>query len=994
MTNVIYDSDLDKINTDVPAGLKQILEKKEGLFRKHMMGKRVNFAGRSVISPDLYINTDEIGIPEIFAKKLTYPQVVNNANFWEMKALVLNGPDIYPGASFVEYGNGNILKLKGKDKESRLAISKQLLTPESSIDSNLDIKIVHRHLRNGDVLLFNRQPSLHRPSIMAHKARVLPGEKTLRMHYSNCKSYNADFDGDEMNAHLPQNEIARAEALELVLSSHHYLVPKDGTPLGGLIHDHVVGGSALTIRDRFFNRNDYQHLVYNSFNTTKNEIKLLPPAILKPKRLWTGKQVVSTLLLNLFDSNKGALNLESKSKIGTKTWIANNKVRMPNWSNKYRRNDVNSWSDVMSESYVLIRHGHLLSGVLDKAHYGSSSYSLVHCCYELYGGHTAGQLLTCFGRLFTAFLQLRGFTLGVEDILLVKDLARPMEKIMKKSKKCGYEVLNKCFNQFDPTDKEALKAQYQRTFCNPDESFMKEIDLAYKGTVDSFQNSLTNLCFPNGLIKKFPFNNLQLMIQSGAKGSSVNSMQMSCLLGQQELEGRRPRLMTNGNSLPSFLPYDPSPSSGGFICNSFMTGLTPQEYFFHCMAGREGLVDTAVKTSRSGYLQRCLIKHLEGIIVNYDLTVRDSDNSVIQFQYGEDSLAVDKTPFLNTQQFDFLLTNSEIINSNKQEINQIKHICHHTEIDRTIEKIKEWKRKNNSIKLSGKKQWSPFLNYSKTIKREIDNDDVDRNNFDAETGRSETTKRIIEQWKTMSWDQRKVFKKGKFKRRLPITADYNPDRFLGAISEKLQETIDNFIDKYESKFVPIDESNHPNSSLSSLIYNIDSKKFKELIYLKSLKSCITPGDSVGILAAQSIGEPSTQMTLNTFHFAGRGDMNVTLGIPRLREILMVASSNIKTPSMQIPIFETRLAAAEKLRERLTRTLFADCLNRINIEETLAFDYDKVKRRIWHTKVKFILMPYDELKQRLNVPLKMRELVHYAETRLIKNICISIGKKYY
>ncbi len=268
---------------------------------------------------------------------------------------------------------------------------------------------------------------------------------------------------------------------------------------------------------------------------------------------------------------------------------------------------------------------------MDKAHYGSSSFSLVHCCYELYGGSVSGQLLTCLGRLFTSFLQMRGFTLGVEDILLRPEMARSMSKISKKAKKCGYEVLGQVFNVTNEDNKEQeLLKQYQTAHLNPDESFMKEIDLAYKGSVDKYQNSLTTLCFPEGLVKKFPKNNLQLMIQSGAKGSSVNSMQMSCLLGQQELEGRRPRLMINGNTLPSFLPYDSSPSSGGFITNSFMTGLTPQEYFFHCMAGREGLVDTAVKTSRSGYLQRCLIKHLEGIVVNYDLTVRDSDNSIIQ----------------------------------------------------------------------------------------------------------------------------------------------------------------------------------------------------------------------------------------------------------------------------------------------------------------------------------------------------------------------------
>lgn len=321
--NNIYDSDLDKLNADKAGGLKQLLEKKEGLFRKHMMGKRVNYAGRSVISPDAFIGTDEIGIPEVFAKKLTFPQPVNSTNYYEMRQLVLNGPDNYPGASLVEYGNGNIVRLKGRDYESRMAIAKQLLTPESSVDSNLDIKIVHRHLKNGDVLLFNRQPTLHRPSVQAHKARVLPNEKTLRMHYSNCKAYNADFDGDEMNAHLPQNEIARAEALFLMLSNEHYLVPKDGTPLGGLIHDHVVGGTTLTMRGRFFNKSDYQQLVYSSFNHVRNNIKLLPPAILKPQPLWTGKQVLSTLLINLLPSSKGALNLESKSKISDKVEFNN-----------------------------------------------------------------------------------------------------------------------------------------------------------------------------------------------------------------------------------------------------------------------------------------------------------------------------------------------------------------------------------------------------------------------------------------------------------------------------------------------------------------------------------------------------------------------------------------------------------------------------------------------------------------------------------------------
>lgn len=162
-------------------------------------------------------------------------------------------------------------------------------------------------------------------------------------------------------------------------------------------------------------------------------------------------------------------------------------------------------------------------------------------------------------------------------------------KYCNNKQKQHYFAFQKVCHTTSEVNHDDLIEQLRKMHLDPDESHMREVDLAYKGAVDAFQNELTQVCFPNGLVKPFPANNLQLMIQSGAKGSSVNSMQMSCLLGQQELEGRRPRLMVNGNTLPIFLPYDPSPTSGGFICNSFMTGLTPEEYFFHCMAGREVL---------------------------------------------------------------------------------------------------------------------------------------------------------------------------------------------------------------------------------------------------------------------------------------------------------------------------------------------------------------------------------------------------------------------
>lgn len=155
------------------------------------------------------------------------------------------------------------------------------------------------------------------------------------------------------------------------------------------------------------------------------------------------------------------------------------------------------------------------------------------------------------------------------------------------------------------------------------------------------------------------------MVQSGAKGSTVNTMQISCLLGQIELEGKRPPVMISGKSLPSFPEFEFSPRAGGFIDGRFMTGIQPQEFFFHCMAGREGLIDTAVKTSRSGYLQRCLIKHLEGLHVGYDMTVRDSDKSVVQFMYGEDGMEISKAQFLNEKQLGFLNENKKVLNDKK-----------------------------------------------------------------------------------------------------------------------------------------------------------------------------------------------------------------------------------------------------------------------------------------------------------------------------------------
>ncbi|KAG9874595.1 beta and beta-prime subunits of DNA dependent RNA-polymerase, partial [Aureobasidium melanogenum] len=213
-------------------------------------------------------------------------------NYNDLRQAVINGPYVWPGAVAIENENGQVINLQIKNAEERTALANQLQAPSSTNVSGVKTKKVHRHLNNGDIVIMNRQPTLHKPSMMCHRARVLPGEKTLRMHYANCNTYNADFDGDEMNLHFPQNELARSEAISIADNDHQYLSGTAGKPLRGLIQDHISMGVWLTNRDTFFGREDYHQLLYAGLrpennHTTSGRVETVPPAIRKPRPLWT-----------------------------------------------------------------------------------------------------------------------------------------------------------------------------------------------------------------------------------------------------------------------------------------------------------------------------------------------------------------------------------------------------------------------------------------------------------------------------------------------------------------------------------------------------------------------------------------------------------------------------------------------------------------------------------------------------------------------------------
>ncbi|WVO12596.1 hypothetical protein L204_100201 [Cryptococcus depauperatus] len=805
-----------------PPGIKQLLEKKEGLFRKHMMGKRVNYAARSVISPDINIETNEIGIPPVFAKKLTYPEPVTEQNIAELRQLVINGPKVHPGASLVQNEDGTQISLDRTTIEQRTAIANQLLTPQGddhfgAAGPSKKNKKVYRHIRDGDIVILNRQPTLHKPSMMCHRVKVLLGEKTIRMHYANCNSYNADFDGDEMNIHFPQNEVARAEALMIANTDNQYLVPTSGGPLRGLIQDHVVAGVWMCNKSSFFTREQYFQLIYGALRTEGNytgqpRIITLPPAVFKPKPLWTGKQIMSTVLLNLTPSNAKGLNLTSKNKVQNKLW---------------KRDDSSDPS--MSEENVVFLDGHLICGVLDKSQYGASGYGLIHSVHELYGPYIANRLLGVLSRLLTKYLQHNAFSCRMDDLILTAEGEKIRKDILDKASGDGAVAAMKYVGLPEDSKIEASDTANNLAIrleeILRDDYLMAGLDAVMQSAFNKTTSKINNDVLPEHLVRPFPDNNMQMMTISGAKGSKVNASQISTLLGQQALEGRRVPTMVSGKTLPSFKAFDTSARAGGYVANRFLTGIRPQEYYFHCMAGREGLIDTAVKTSRSGYLQRCLIKHLEGVKVHYDHTVRDSDQSVLQFLYGEDSLDVTKQTHLN--KFDFAAAN---------------HIS-------LLNKVRP-------SDISGKVSDEALSHMKKALKKPH--------------------------------------------KHSPALSIYSPSRYIGSMSEAYARKLNDYVEDNRLGYIG---KKGENKKSAYTCETVPEKEFMQLARARYMKSLVEPGEAVGLLASQGVGEPSTQMTLNTFHLAGHGAANVTLGIPRLREIVMTASSNPTTPTMKLPLRE-------------------------------------------------------------------------------------------
>ena len=842
------------------------------------------------------------------------------------------------------------------------------------------------------------QPTLHKPGIMAHVVRILhnPSQKTIRMHYANCNTYNADFDGDEMNCHFPQNDLASAESKYIAATDLQYIAPTDGTPLRGLIQDHVDSGVKMCAKNTFLEKWEYQQLLFAALASLPGlevirmdaDIEMMPPAIMKPKQLWTGKQVISTLLNHLRKNN-------DRDDVGER------KKAMPGISveGKAKTPEIGFGASEM-EHLVIIRDGELLRGVLDKAAFGASDFSLVHAVYEAYGPAKAGLLLNALGRLFTAYLQyFSGHSCRMEDLILTQAADEERRKLVQRAYNVGARSAKAW------ADSEGGKVQIESVKDKPgSDQPLKPVEAASTAVkigqllsgkegqanfaaLDGYMQSQLNplaseiikTCLPKGLNVPFPENTFSLMVTTGAKGSMVNQSQVSCALGQQALEGRRVPRLASGRTLPSFAPYDPNPRADGFIMDRFLTGVRPQEYYFHCMAGREGLVDTAVKTSRSGYLQRCLVKHLEELKVCYDSTVRNGEGGVVQFLYGEDGLDPTKAAFLDctSKTFEFMARNNESLRRQYPALPNVTIDAAAADRDR----LDQLQKQASDLLSVGSLVLARKLRVGSLWVRGA----FCRGWFNAI---------VTERHHDGTYDL-KYIKDGNTIRRVPLEIELRgcggrnvkalcstailikpgvADPILSGgrredgvhlvgisgacVSEKVAGAAA-FALKNDKKL---------QNAMKSV--NLTSKGFGGLIAAKYGSALVAPGEAVGCIAAQSVGEPSTQMTLNTFHLAGAG-ANVTLGIPRLREIIMTASRQLKTPTMSVPL---KPNVSEKQAIRLTRKFTKLSLveliaghNGVIVNETLQQGDGGNWERAYHVTLKF--HPPERIKEAFGLSLE-------------------------
>ena len=830
--------------------IRQRLKGKDGRIRNNLMGKRVDFSGRSVITPDPNIELDELGVPYIIAKNLTYPEIINDYNRERMIELLNNGVNKYPGIKMVvQHG------------------IKKTITEKNILDIELNNgDIVHRHLMDGDHVLFNRQPSLHRMSMMGHRVRVMKGN-TFRLNVSVTPPYNADFDGDEMNMHAPQSIATVSELMNIASVKYQIISPRENKPIITIVQDTLLGVNKLTkgeivhypsvSSDSYYfsnNTNIYPIPKSSSGDVSKAVVETAyfnrsqVMNIITTLSTFNGILPDSTMKVNL--NGKDVHYWSGKSIL---SYIIPNNINLVLTNDSYDTLDEdNHIKDQMNK--VIIENGEITSGGLDKGVFTKTSKGLIHTIYNDLGPERCKDFIDDLQKIISYFLLIEGFSVGIGDMVADSKTYNKISSVIKENKIKIDKIT-------------------QEIHLNIFENFSGQSNTEYfEGKVNSLLNDTLRQTGNIGLENLDQKNRVTNMVNSGSKGKSTNIAQIVACLGQQNVDGKRIPYGYIDRTLPHYSKYDDSSEARGFVENSFISGQTPQEYFFHAMGGREGLIDTAVKTSETGYIQRKLMKSMEDLRVEYDFSVRNNSGCIIQYIYGEDGMDACSVESQSLM----------IMNKTTEEIAKKFLFNETTNWEKLIteEAIKEMKQKKDfQEQLSD--SFYRLLDHKNYIFYDI---------FKSKQVETMINYPIHLQRITTNL----CFKKEEL-------SNISPIEILEGNEQLKQKLIVNDI-FHNNRLIHIliDIHLHPKILISH--FKIQKDEYAQIIqYIEYLfeKSRISPGEMVGAVAAQSIGEPATQMTLNTFHYAGvSAKSNVIRGIPRLRELLGV-TKNLKSPSTTI-----------------------------------------------------------------------------------------------
>ena len=796
--------------------IKSISERikgKQGRVRANLMGKRVDFSARSVITSDPYIDIDEVGIPKRVAMDLTIPEEVTPFNIKKLSMLVKKGREVYPGANYVHRVN----YIDGKLQPQRIDLKYR----------KKDIKltygdIVDRHIVNGDYVLFNRQPTLHKPSMMGHKIQVINAENTdaFRMNVSVTKPYNADFDGDEMNIHLAQSVQARNELERIANVKYNIIGARDSNPIIGCVQDTLTGAYILSQPNQ---KIDY-HTACNILCGTTSETKYNLP---KNKDL-TGYELFSEII------PKGINVVSSK---------------------------------------LLIKDGQIQKGTLNKASLSSQKNSIIHYIWDKYGADKTRKFIDDTQRLILEYLMYQGVTIGAKDIFLDDETTKKL---------------------FDQANTSILDAKHYITKMENDNNDISP---------EVIENAILSKMEPVGantgsaLMKHLNSdNNFFKMVDSKSKGNPQNIYQTMGVIGQLTLSKARPKKNIQNRSLPYFHRDDDTPEARGFVYNNLVKGLTGHEFFFNAGAGREGLIDTAIKTATTGYIQRRLVKALEDLSVKYDGTIRAANGQVIQYVYGENGInqltqtdiKIDMVKYNNKEI-------EEKLSFNKKQISELETIYKkkvsvsnfNKEYINKMIKLRDQLRFINYKSLSNYKELKDQYMLPVNLYR-ITQD------YSSESVKQTLSKQLYSENKEMltpQYIQSKIDSITESESNKLIIFSNSKNKLLNKDEQDMKLILKIALHEYISPNRCIYEYGLTYESFNNMIKDIENS------YIKSI---VEPGEMVGVIAAQSLGEPTTQMSLDTKHSAGKAGVLSTalVGVPRIQEILSYSKS-IKTPQTLI-----------------------------------------------------------------------------------------------